>query len=430
MQPVVLDGYYTLIVATIVLIVGRYLVQKIKLLNDFNIPEPVVGGLVAAVMLTIAHAAFGFVISIYGSLQTAMMLMFFSSIGLGADFSKLKAGGKPLVVLTIVVGIFILVQNITGITVATLFGMNPLTGLVTGSITLTGGHGTAAGWGPRLEEIGVTGATTLGIACATFGLVIGGLLGGPVARRLIAKHHLTNTRHTSSGATPDKQALDATGAEPALNEDGYIDAAQYPFENPEQLRLITAQSALETLSLFAVCLAVSSYISTFFSTNFPNAPITIPTFVWALATGVVVRNLVTPLFNFNVFDRCVDVTGNVALSLFLAMALLSLKLWELVGLAIPLLAILAVQTVVMAVFASVATFRAMGKDYDAAVIAAGHCGFGMGATPTAVANMQAITSKYGASHKAFLIIPLVGAFFVDIINATVLSIFTSLPFLR
>ncbi|MFB9222678.1 sodium/glutamate symporter [Paracoccus cavernae] len=430
MHPLVLDGYNTLIIAAIVLLVGRYLVRNVKFLNDFNIPEPVVGGLVAAILLTIAHAAFGFVISIHGDLQTAMMLMFFSSIGLGADFGKLKAGGKPLVVLTIVVGVFILVQNITGITMATLFGMPPLTGLVTGSITLTGGHGTAAGWGPRLEELGVTGATTLGIACATFGLVIGGLLGGPVARRLIAKHNLTNTRHTSAGATPDKQQLDATGDEPPVNEDGYIDTAYYQFENPTRLRLITAQGALETLSLFAVCLAASSYISVFISTNFPKAPVTIPTFVWALATGVVVRNLVTPLFSFNVFDRCVDVIGNVALSLFLAMALLSLKLWELVDLAIPLLAILAVQTAVLAVFASVVTFRAMGKDYDAAVVAVGHCGFGMGATPTAVANMQAITSKYGASHKAFLIIPLVGAFFVDIINAAVLSIFTSLPFLN
>lgn len=430
MQSLVLDGYYTLIAATIVLIVGRYLVQKVKFLNDFNIPEPVVGGLVAALGLTIAHAAFGFVISIHGGLQTALMLMFFSSVGLGADFSKLKAGGTPLVVLTVVVGIFILVQNVVGIGMASLFGMHPLTGLVTGSITLTGGHGTAAGWGPRLEEMGVTGATALGIACATFGLVIGGLLGGPVARRLIARHKLTTTRHTSAGATPDKQALDATGAEPAVNEDGYIDPNQYPFENPQRLRLITAQAALETLSLFAICLATSSYISSYISTNFPNAPITIPTFVWALATGVVVRNLITPLFKFDVFDRCVDVIGNVALSLFLAMALLSLKLWELIDLAIPLLAILTVQTLVMAVFASVVTFRAMGKDYDAAVVAAGHCGFGMGATPTAVANMQAITSKYGASHKAFLIIPLVGAFFVDIINATVLSVFTSLPFLR
>lgn len=430
MQALELDGNYTLIAATVVLIVGRLLVKRVKFLNDFNIPEPVVGGLVAALLLTIAHMAFGLVVGINGSLQTAMMLMFFSSIGLGADFSKLKAGGKPLVILTLVVGLFIVVQNITGITMATLFGMPPLTGLVTGSITLTGGHGTAAGWGPRLEELGVTGATTLGIACATFGLVIGGLLGGPVARRLISKHNLKSTSHTSHGATADKQALDATGIEPMVNDDGYLDEAALQFELPGRLRLITAQTALETLSLFAVCLAAASYISNMVATHFPDAPVTIPTFVWALATGVVVRNLITPLFNFNVFDRCVDVIGNVALSLFLAMALLSLKLWELVDLAIPLLAILAVQTIVLAVFASVVTFRAMGKDYDAAVVSAGHCGFGMGATPTAVANMQAITSKYGASHKAFLVIPLVGAFFVDIINATVLSILTSLPMLR
>lgn len=400
---VVLNSYYTLIAATVVLLVGRVLVQRVRVLNDFNIPEPVVGGLIAAALGLVAHQFYGFSIQIEKGLQDGFMLMFFASIGLSADFSRLKAGGWPLILFTMVVAGFILVQNLVGVSLATLLGLKPLTGLITGSVTLVGGHGTAAGWGQIFQSnFGIQGAVALGMACATFGLVCGGLIGGPVARRLMKKV---------------QAPVESVGGGPRIT-----------FEQPQHMRLITADTAIETLALFAVCLASASYLSGFMAEHFSESNFVIPTFVWALASGVVVRNVLSGIFKVSVFDRGVDVFGNVSLSLFLAMALLSLELWVIKDLAVPLVVILAVQAVVMVLFAIFVVFRVMGKDYDAAVLAGGFCGFGMGATPTAVANMQAVTERFGASHKAFLIVPMVGAFFVDILNATILSAITSLPF--
>lgn len=402
---VVLNSYYTLIAATVVLLVGRILVKRVRVLNNFHIPEPVVGGLIAALLILALHQFNGFSIQIEKGLQDGFMLMFFASIGLSADFRKLRSGGWPLVLFTSVVTGFIVIQNLVGISLATLFGLKPLTGLLTGSVTLVGGHGTAAGWGQIFKtDFGIEGAVALGMACATFGLVCGGLIGGPVARRLMKKVEM-----------PEQ----LIGARPEI-----------AFERPQQQRLITPDSAIETLALFAVCLASASYLSSFMAQYFSDSTFVIPTFVWALAAGVVVRNVLSRVFKMNIFDRCVDLFGNVSLSLFLAMALLSLELWVIKDLAVPLVIILSVQALLLALFAIFVVFRVMGKDYDAAVLAGGFCGFGMGATPTAVANMQAITDRFGASHKAFLIVPMVGAFFVDIINATVLSAITSLPFLN
>jgi ESS family glutamate:Na+ symporter len=403
----ILNAYYTLIAATVVLLIGGFLVSRVSLLAHFSIPEPVAGGLVASIVVLVLHQLNNdFSLTINEELQNSLMLMFFASIGLNADFSRLRAGGKPLAVLTVVVSAFIVVQNLIGIGMASALGLPPLTGLIAGSVTLTGGHGTAGGWGPMLEELGVPGATTVGMACATFGLILGGLTGGPVAQYLIR-----NLK------TPGQTSL----------EDSSGDIA---FEQPHHARLITADSALETLTMFAIALAAAHFLAGILAETFAATTVRIPTFVLALGSGIVVRNVLSRVFNIVVFDRCVDVIGNVSLSLFLAMAMLSLQLWQLVDLAIPLLLIIAVQTVVMVMYASCVTFRFLGKDYDAAVIAAGHCGFGMGATPTAVANMQAVTQKFGISHKAFLIVPLVGAFFVDIINTLMLSVFTALPFLR
>lgn len=419
-----LNGYYTLILATLVLLLGRVLVKKIKFLADFNIPEPVAGGLVAAVIVYLLNLTLGYSFDFQKELQTACMLMFFASIGLSADFSRLKAGGKPLLIFLVVVSGFIFLQDVVGVMMAKLVGLPGLMGLVTGSITLTGGHGTAGAWGPVFEsKYGVTGATTLGIACATYGLVAGGLIGGPVAKRLIKKLN-KQPIDEPEGQNPVEQVA-ASQSLYSTKHDLNDDLTQKEvFERPDNIRLITASSTIETLALFAGALAfadVMTHVSkdTWFE---------LPTFVWALGGGVVIRNVLTTFFNFDMFDRAIDVFGNASLSLFLAMALLSLKLWELTDLAGPVMIILAVQTLVMIGYAYFVTFRVMGNDYDAAVLAAGHCGFGMGATPTAIANMQAITDRYGASHKAFLIVPMVGAFFVDIVNATILQIFTNLPF--
>ncbi len=411
----VFNSYYTLIAATVVLLVGRLMVAKIKFLQDFNIPEPVAGGLVAAAILYALHAIYGVSFKFEKPLQDAFMLIFFTSIGLSADFSRLKAGGFPLVIFTAIVGSFIVVQNAVGVGLASLFGLDPLIGLITGSITLTGGHGTAGAWGPDFEKnFGLTGATGLGMAAATFGLVAGGLIGGPVARRLINK----------MGRKPlDEAAVKAQAA--VYDDDDPGKSTDDLFEHPEQTRLITANSAVETLAMFAACLAFAEIMDGFDSEYLKPFYLDLPKFVWALFGGVILRNILTSVFKFNMFDRAIDVFGNASLSLFLAMALLNLKLWELTGLAGPVTVILLVQTVVMMLYATFVTYVLMGRNYDSAVLAAGHCGFGLGATPTAVANMQSVTERFGPSHKAFLIVPMVGAFFVDFINVFILTGFVN-----
>ena len=383
-----------------VLLLGRLLVKKIKFLQDFNIPEAVAGGLIAAaIIFSIYHWA-GISFQFEKSLQNAFMLVFFSSIGLSADFSRLKQGGIPLVIFLVVVSILIFVQNAVGVSLASAFGLDPKIGLITGSITLTGGHGTGAAWAETFtKQYGLPGVMEMAMASATFGLVAGGLIGGPVARRLV--------NNMKRGKKAYTKKIDTT-------EDQYDGET---FEEKDHVRFITASSTIETMALFAACLAFSSVMAANFS------DLGLPQFVWALGFGVLLRNILTKVFKFDMFDRAIDVFGNASLSLFLAMALMSIKLWELAGLAGPMLIILLIQTLVMILYGYFITFRVMGKDYDAAILTAGHCGFGLGATPTAVANMQSVTETFGPSHKAFLIVPLVGAFFVDLINLGVITWF-------
>ncbi|ENN8388315.1 sodium/glutamate symporter [Acinetobacter baumannii] len=402
----VFNGFYTLISAVIVLLLGRFLVNRIDFLKRYNIPEPVAGGLVAAVVSLLVHTFWGYSIVFSSELQTSFMLVFFASIGLSANFMKLKEGGTALVIFLICVASFIVVQNAVGMSLATLLGLDPLIGLIAGSITLTGGHGTAGAWGEILEsQHGIQGALALGMASATFGLIIGGVIGGPLAKLLINRYSLAQAKTNAEIQQRDTHV-----------EQNSDDLA--PFENPYQVRLITADNAITTLGMFAACLAFAEFMTGFSKGTWFE----LPTFVWALGGGVILRNILESVLKVDIFDRAIDVFGNASLSLYLAMALLSLKLWQLADLAGPLVVILGAQTLTMALYAAFVTFRVMGKNYDAAVLAAGHCGFGMGATPTAVANMQAITNMYGPSHKAFLIVPLCGAFFVDLINATVIQL--------
>ncbi|MGQ1623735.1 sodium/glutamate symporter [Acinetobacter baumannii] len=402
----VFNGFYTLISAVIVLLLGRFLVNRIDFLKRYNIPEPVAGGLVAAVVSLLIHTFWGYSIVFSSELQTNFMLVFFASIGLSANFMKLKEGGTALVIFLICVASFIVVQNAVGMSLATLLGLDPLIGLIAGSITLTGGHGTAGAWGEILEsQHGIQGALALGMASATFGLIIGGVIGGPLAKLLINRYSLAQAKTNAEIQQRDTHV-----------EQNSDDLA--PFENPHQVRLITADNAITTLGMFAACLAFAEFMTGFSKGTWFE----LPTFVWALGGGVILRNILESVLKVDIFDRAIDVFGNASLSLYLAMALLSLKLWQLADLAGPLVVILGAQTLTMALYAAFVTFRVMGKNYDAAVLAAGHCGFGMGATPTAVANMQAITNMYGPSHKAFLIVPLCGAFFVDLINATVIQL--------
>ncbi len=392
-----LDSYGTLVAASLVLLFGRKLVAAVRPLQTYSIPEPVVGGLCAALALYAAQAGTGFQVRFDGSLSTPLMLGFFASIGLNADLASLRQGGRPLMKLLAVVVAFLVAQNLVGISLAKLLGLEPLAGLLAGSITLSGGHGTGAAWGAVFaEKYGLASATELAMACATFGLVLGGIIGGPVARFLMR-------RVPQSSAAGEQLAPGA-------------------FEAPGTVRLITAPAMIETLAMFSVCLLAGVQIAEALKGSF----LELPAFVCVLFVGVVLRNVLAALGWYEVFERCVSVLGNVSLALFLAMALMSLRLWELAALALPMAVLLVCQTALMASFAILVTFRVMGANHDAAVIAAGHCGFGLGATPTAIANMQAVTDRFGPSRLAFLIVPMVGAFFIDIANAIVIKLFLAL----
>lgn len=397
-MEITLDFYSTLCGMVFVLLLGAFIIKKSKFLQDYNIPEPVVGGIIVAVAIFIANRYAGINFNFDGSLKDPLMLAFYASIGLSADFAAFKKGGKILFVFLFIVTGLLILQNLAGVGVALAMGENPLIGLLSGSITMSGGHGTGAAWAAEFikEPYSYAPAMEIAMAAATFGLIAGGIIGGPVARYLVVKNNLI----ANNVANKDDSAL---------------------FEKPEKERLITAGSFVESLALIAICLLVGTELKKIVTF------VTMPTFVWCLLVGAVLRNLLSITKIHTVFDREVSVIGNVSLSLFLAFALMTINISQLISLALPMLAILIVQIVIMVFYAIFITYRFCGKNYDAAVLSAGHCGFGLGATPTALVNMQTVTKHYGPSHMAFIVVPLVGAFFIDIINAFVISGMVSLP---
>jgi len=339
-----LDTLSTLVAATLVLLLGRKLVHSVPLLRKYTIPEPVAGGLLAAVALLVLKKSMGWEIDFDMSLKDPLMLAFFATIGLNANLASLRAGGKMLGVFLIVVVGLLVMQNAIGIGMASLLGLDPLMGLLAGSITLSGGHGTGAAWSKLfIERYGFQNATEVAMACATFGLVLGGLIGGPVARYLV-KHS------TTPNGRPEDEAVPTA------------------FEKPDVGRMITSLVLIETIALIAICLTVGKVIAQLLA----GSALELPTFVCVLFVGVILSNSLALMGFYRVFERAVSVLGNVCLSLFLAMALMSLRLWELASLALPMLAILAVQALFMALYAMFVTWRLMGKNYDAAVLAAGH----------------------------------------------------------
>lgn len=391
------DFYFTLVCMVFVLLLGRYIISKTKILQDYNIPEPVVGGILVALLILCIYQFFHIECKFDTSLKDPLMLAFFSSIGLSADFASLKKGGRMLVIFLLVVTCLLFLQNFIGVGVSYIMGQSPLLGMLGGSITMSGGHGTGAAWADifKASPYNFGAATEVALACATFGLVMGGLVGGPTARYLIKKYNLK---------IPGKE---------------HNDDNPHGFETPTKERLITPISFVESLALIALCLLIGTLLNDLSKNIFPG--FNLPTFVYCLFVGVVLRNGLSMLNIHQVFDREVSVLGNVSLSLFLAFAMMTLNLWELWALALPMIVILSAQGLCMVLFAIFVTFRFCGRDYDAAVLAAGHCGFGLGATPTAMVNMQTVTSHYGPSHMAFIIVPLVGAFFIDLINAIVIQ---------
>jgi glutamate:Na+ symporter, ESS family len=390
----------TLVATSLVLLLGEKLVAWIAVLRTYSIPAPVVGGLIVAVAVLLMRVTSHVEVKFDAALQAPLMLAFFSTIGLNAHLSNLKLGGPVLIKFLAVVSGLLILQNVVGILLAFALGVDPLYGVLGGSVTMSGGHGTGAAWSQVFtEHHGLQSATEIAIGCATFGLVMGGVLGGPVARLLMRKI-----------GPAEKQRLEARAGETLV------------FEEPKAEQPTTPAAFITTLALISVCLTAGEAAAEWLA----GTPFEMPTFVCVLFIGVILNNLLA-LIRVQIAQHAVALLGNVCLALFLAMALMRLDLWELAGLALPVLSILAAQTALMAIYAIFVTFPVMGRNYDAVVLSAAHCGLGLGATPTAFANMQAVTSRFGPSHIAFLIVPMVGAFFMDIVNAIVIKLFLALP---
>ena len=392
------DIYATLALAAAALIVGHLLTRRIAFLERYSIPDAVVGGMLFALVVTLARGVGGVRVEFDPVLLTPLNVMFFTTVGLSADARALAKGGKLLLVFFAVVAVGLLMQNVIGVGMAKAFDLHPAIGLMAGSITLSGGHGTAAAWGTKfMEERNLQGIVELGIAAATYGLVFGGLLGGPLAEWLMRRH-----------------AIRGTGEAKAAGGAGEAGVA------PKPLSMITL---IATLLLIFLSMAVGFALFRVIG----QGAFTLPSFIWALLVGVVLRNALSLTGVYKVDDRALEVLGALALSLFLAMIIMTLKLWELVDLAGPILAILIVQTAALLAFVALVTFRVMGRDYDAVLLSTGHLGFAMGSTATAMVNVQAVADRHGHSPLAFLLIPVMGAFLIDIANALIIQGFLALP---
>lgn len=400
-----LDMVQTLALAAVVLFVGYGIRRQVAVLDRYNIPAPVVGGfLFAAVSLVLrlqGLVAFEF----DTTLQTPLMIAFFTTIGLGASLGLLRVGGPQVLLFWGLASVLAALQNTVGVALAKVLDVHPLLGLIAGSITMTGGHGTGAAFGKLMEDqYGFSGGVTLAMAAATFGLVSGGLIGGPIATALVRRYHPSHkVEGVPAGAAAAAAQMDS------LDEEIDVEPAG---EAP------TSYTLLKIITVVLVAMWLGGLLS-----GWLRLYVTLPAYIGAMIVAAVFRNVADLSTSLRIEQRTVDDLGTIALSLFLSMALMSLRLWELLDLAIPMLIILVAQVTMMGAFAYFVTFRVMGRDYDAAVMAGGHCGFGLGATPNAVANMEAIVERFGPAPRAFLVVPMVGAFFIDFTNALIITTF-------
>jgi ESS family glutamate:Na+ symporter len=396
-----LDLIQTTALAAVVLFAGYGIRRRVAVLDRFNIPAPVVGGFIFAALALTARLAGLLRFEFDTTLQAPFMIAFFTCIGLGASLGLLRVGGPQVLLFWLLASTLAVIQNGIGVALAAAMGENPLLGLLAGSITMTGGHGTGAAFGKLIEEqYQFPGALTVALAAATFGLVSGGLIGGPIGTRLITRLGL---KPAATAGTGSAQPF----AHAALDEEIDTEPAGEP---------ATAYLLLKTLAIILVCMWAGGLLS-----RWLGQYVTLPGYIGAMIVAAVVRNVADVTGAVRITSRVVDDLGTISLSLFLAMALMSLKLWELLDLALPMLVILAAQVATMAAFAIWITFRVMGRDYDAAVMAGGHCGFGLGATPNAVANMGSLVERFGPAPRAFLVVPMVGAFFIDFTNAIIIT---------
>ena len=393
MHSIQLDIALTVAVGAGVLTVGEFIKKRVPILERFFIPSAVVGGLLFSLMALVGFHQQWFEFTFNADIRSFLLLVFFTTIGFSASFELLKKGGVGVALFLICALVLVVIQNSVGVGLATLLGIHPFFGLAAGSISLTGGHGTSAAFGPLLEQLGASGALPAAIAASTWGLVFGCLIGGPIGLRLLKKHKLKSS--------------DAKPADTVVREDSAVVAGR-------------SDQAMLTVVIIAVCIGIGTVLVNFAS----SFGLVLPAYLGPMLVAAFVRNVMDfrktalPIAQF-------DTAGSLSLSLFLVMALMSMKLWELAAVAGPLVIILSIQTIIMGFYAYFVTFRVMGSDYDAVILSAGHCGFGLGATPNAMANMEALTAKTGPSVKAFFVLPLVGSLFIDFFNAAIITTFIS-----
>lgn len=395
MYAIQLDMYQAAAVAALVLLLGLFLVRNLDLLRRYCIPEPVAGGVVFALAHLALRQAGILEISFDSTLQTFFMVVFFCSVGFTACFRLLKKGGLQVLLFLGIAVMMCVLQNGLGTFIASAFGLDPRLGLATGSIPMVGGHGTAASFGPLLEKAGVSGASAVAIASATFGLVAGCVIGGPTAVSRIRQKNL-HSFETATGS--NEVVVDKNEVTGAIDSGRFLNAA--------------------------LCLALAIGAGTVVSA-WLNKVFTFPIYIGAMLVAAFIRNT-TDMAGKEIPMEEISTIGSFSLSLFLGLAMMGLKLWELADLAVPMVVMLVAQTVLMMVYAYFVVFNLLGKNYDAAVMTSGFCGFGMGATPNAMANMQAITQKYGPAPTAYFVVPLVGSLFIDFMNTIIITSFLNL----
>ena len=392
-----LDIFETMALATIVFYIGLYLRKKVKLLSKYCIPAPVIGGLLFAVLVLILRITNMAMINLDITLQSVFMTAFFTSVGYTASLKVLKKGGLKVGIFLALATVLVILQDVLGASLATVFNLDPLLGLCTGSIPMVGGHGTAGSFGPLLEEMGVAGATTVSFASATFGLVMGSFIGGFVAKNLIERKNIDTPKHSEDHSLPLSD----------FHEDNQA--------------ILCHKRLMNGVAWIFLAMGIGSIISKFIQ----DLGLTFPSYIGAMVAAAVIRNI-CDFRKVELEDKEIETIGGISLSFFLAMALMGLKLWELFDLALPMVFMLIAQALLMGFFAYFITFRMMGKDYDAAVFASANCGFGMGATPNAVANMDALTVKFGYAPTPYLVVPIVGCLFIDFVNTAVLTLFINI----
>ena len=394
-----LGSFFAVTMGIVVLFIGRRLNQVIGFLKEFSIPEPVSGGILASLLFAVLYATTSIEVQFDLFARDVLLVYFFTTIGINSSLKDLFKGGKPLVILLAITIFFMIMQNIVGISVASMFGLEPVFGLLSGSISLIGGHGTAIAWAPKVaEEFGLESAMEIGIASATFGLILASLMGGPIAKFLIKRHNL----------------------KPTDGQSGSIDSTA-----KKQQQALTSFQFLDAVLAIHICVIVGALLNELIS----QTGLQLPLFVSCLFAGIVITNVMPDSYprisgaKWPTRSPAIDLIAEISLGTFLAMSLMSMQLWTLIDLAGPIFAILAMQLLLAVIINIFIVFPSMGKTYDAAVVCAGFGGISLGSTPTAMANMSAVSQKYGHSAQAFIIVPLVCAFFIDLANALIIPYF-------